>query len=447
MSEKLNEEVQKNIESVDIMHDQTLQSKRKNKKIAVIVQAVKLIPDEPGLSRAEYIASMLGKAGYEVDLITSTFQHWEKAQHRDINAENYADRPYKLVFIEEPGYKKNIDLKRIKSHKVFAQNVLNYLYKTDKQYDAIWCQIPPNNIAAAVSEYAAQHNIKFFVDVNDLWPEAMKMVLNVPVISDIMFSGFEKEARTTYHNASAIIGTSDEYANYPSKYMGNVYKRETIYVGGDVGTFDEGVHEFADEIEKPENEIWFTYAGTLGKSYDVQTLVAASALAMQTLKDDPYLINCDRQIKVKILGDGPNRAHLQQVASILHAPVEFLGYMDYKHMAAYLSKSDVLVNSLVKKAPQSIVSKISDYLAAGKVIINTGSSKELQDLMINGHCGTNIEAENIEELAETMIAFTLDDNLRRIRGNCARKLAVERFDRAIEYQRAVTFVDSFLIND
>ena len=47
-------------------------------------------------------------------------------------------------------------------------------------------------------------------------------------------------------------------------------------------------------------------------------------------------------------------------------------------MAAYLAKSDILVNSFVKKAPQSIVTKIGDYLAAGKPMINTCMSPEFR---------------------------------------------------------------------
>ena len=59
--------------------------------------------------------------------------------------------------------------------------------------------------------------------------------------------------------------------------------------------------------------------------------------------------------------------------------VEFVGYAPYGKMAAYLKQSDVLVNSFVKKAPQSIVTKIGDYLAAGKAMINTCMSPEFRE--------------------------------------------------------------------
>ena len=72
-------------------------------------------------------------------------------------------------------------------------------------------------------------------------------------------------------------------------------------------------------------------------------------------------------IKIKILGNGPLKEELEKAAKDQGCRnVEFLGYVSYPEMAAWLAKSDILVNSFVKKAPQSIVTKIGDYLAAGK---------------------------------------------------------------------------------
>ena len=91
------------------------------KKIAVITMGVKL-NDEKGYTRFRYLSEFLVRSGYEVDLITSSFQHWEKKQ-RDLNRIKKEDYIFNLKFIFEPGYNKNIDLKRIHSHKVAAKNL------------------------------------------------------------------------------------------------------------------------------------------------------------------------------------------------------------------------------------------------------------------------------------------------------------------------------------
>lgn len=59
-------------------------------------------------------------------LFTSSFQHWEKAQ-RDVEKACYCDLPYRVVFIPEPGYKKNLDLARIMSHRKAAKNLRRML--------------------------------------------------------------------------------------------------------------------------------------------------------------------------------------------------------------------------------------------------------------------------------------------------------------------------------
>ena len=76
------------------------------KKIAIITMGVKL-KGEKGYTRFGYLAEFLTKAGFQVDLITTSFQHWEKAQRdlqkiqEDIKAGEY---PFGLRFIYEPGY-------------------------------------------------------------------------------------------------------------------------------------------------------------------------------------------------------------------------------------------------------------------------------------------------------------------------------------------------------
>ena len=51
-------------------------------KVAVITMGIRL-DDEKGYTRFRSVCEFLADAGYQVDLITTTFQHWEKAQ-RDL---------------------------------------------------------------------------------------------------------------------------------------------------------------------------------------------------------------------------------------------------------------------------------------------------------------------------------------------------------------------------
>ena len=361
------------------------------KKIAVISMGVKL-NGEKGYSRFRYIGDFLSDAGYQVDLITTTFQHWEKAQ-RDIDAIKKEDYKFQLKFIYEPGYRKNIDLRRIRSHSIAAKNLTKLLEK-EGDYDLIYCEIPPNDVALAAAEYAKKKGIPFVPDVNDLWPEAMRMVLDIPVVSDILFYPLQRDAEKVYSLVSGIIGTSDEYRDRPLKNQKLDVPRKTVYVGNEIAEFDRDVEKYGPEIQKPEGEFWVSYAGTIGTSYDIRTMV----LAGKELLDRGM-----SQIKFKILGGGPLKDELENLAKEQGCVnVEFVGYAPYPKMAAYLAKSDILVNSFVKKAPQSIVTKIGDYLAAGKPMINTCMSPEFRQKVENDGFGINILPEDVKILADAI---------------------------------------------
>lgn len=73
-----------------------------------------------------------------------------------------------------------MDPARIISHRKAAKNLRKMLEEKPadgKDYDLIYAEIPPNDVALAAAEYARDQGIPFVADVNDLWPEAMRMVL------------------------------------------------------------------------------------------------------------------------------------------------------------------------------------------------------------------------------------------------------------------------------
>lgn len=400
------------------------------KKIAVISMGVKL-NGEKGYSRFRYIGDFLSDAGYQVDLITTTFQHWEKAQ-RDIDAIKKEDYKFRLKFIYEPGYRKNIDPRRIRSHHIAAKN-LTKLLEQDGDYDLIYCEIPPNDVALAAAEYAKKKGIPFVPDVNDLWPEAMRMVLDIPVISDILFYPLLRDAEKVYSLVSGIIGTSDEYRDRPLKNQKLAVPRKTVYVGNEIAEFDKGVETYGPQIQKPEGEFWVSYAGTIGTSYDIRTMVLAGRELLDRGMD---------QIKIKILGGGPLKEELENLAKEKEcANVEFVGYAPYPKMAAYLAKSDILVNSFVKKAPQSIVTKIGDYLAAGKPMINTCMSPEFRQKVEADGFGINILPEDVKILTDAILDLYKDKEGCRIMGEKARKIAEEQFDRPESYKKIIELIE------
>ena len=409
----------------------------RTKRIAVVTQGVKLGDETRGYTRFRFLSELLAREGFEVDLITSTFQHWEKAQRNTTKA-CYQEQPYRIRFVYEPGYTRNLDIARIRSHHVFARNLKALLAgrfnDNPYAYDLIYSEIPPNNMARICAEIARSASVPFVVDINDLWPEAMRMAVDIPFVSDIAFAPFARDARRTYELISAAVGTSDEYAARPAADRNAPYEKRTVYVGNRLAEFDTGAQMRAIDVRKPANEFWVSYAGMLGASYDLSTFIDALVLVQD---ENPH-------IRGKILGDGPDRATLEEQARDQNAPVDFIGYAPYDLMAAYLCASDITVNSLVKTAAQSIVTKIGDYLAAGHPLINTGSSVEFRTKVETDGFGVNVAAEDARALADAILALYHNPEACAIMGKRGRSIAEEQFDQERSYRSIVELIRQLL---
>lgn len=403
------------------------------KKIAMIVTDVALA-GEKGLGRMFYLAELFCQYGYEVDLITSKFQHWLKKFRTEEEMETIRQKAKcNITFVDEDGYTKNVQVKRILSRRGLTKRIKAHLEANT--YDLVYSQIPDNHLASVAAAYAKKKGIPFVVDIEDLWPEAMRMVLDVPVVSDILFSYFTVTAKKTYKLADAAVGSSDTYRDEPLKYKVKIPKSVTVYVGNELSAFDEEAAANLSKVEKPEGEFWVTYAGTLGTSYDIATLIRAADILEKRGVEG---------LRVVLLGDGPLRGDFEALAKELSGKVSFIGYVPHALMAAYLVKSDVTVNSLVRKAAQSIVSKIGDYLASGHPMINTGLDPEFWTKVEADGFGVNVEPEDPEVLANVIESLMKDPQKCAAMGETARRIGEEQFDRPRSYKKIIDMVDALL---
>ena len=269
------------------------------KKIAIISLGYLWFPCESGTSRFFEIANTFVNTGYEVECITTSFQHFKK-EPRDkelILSQNY---PFKITFIDAPSYKKNVDVRRVLSNRIAAKNMKKYLSLHVKEYDAVYVSIPANNIAALVTNICKKNGVPVVVDIEDLWPEAMAMIIKNKWIRNVLLCSFARDAEKAYRNADGIIGTSEDYTDRAFKKRERNIPNETVYVGCNLQEFDEGVKKYNHEIEKKDGEFWVTYAGSISTSYDIKTLIDA----VYSLKE--------KNVHAQILGTGSLKEELEK---------------------------------------------------------------------------------------------------------------------------------------
>lgn len=389
------------------------------KKI-VIIDHFSQTPDEPGNNRFIYLAEMLCNAGYEVEIITTDFSHKAK-KTRTISSDQLEKLPYKYTMLPEPGYPKNVCIKRFLSHYVFGRHLKKYLQSMDVP-DLVYIAVPSLDVGTAASWYCGKKKIPLIVDIQDIWPEAFKLVFHVPILSDIIFAPMTWQAEKFYKQADRIIAVSEIYKQRGIRKNKKDRKGLCVYLGTDLKTFDYNSHKF--QVEKDRDEIWIVYVGTLGSSYNVDLIIDALDLLHDDIRE---------KIVFKIFGDGPYMSKLKRHARSCKARIDFMERMEYSRMSAYLIHSDIAVNPIIRGAAQSIINKHADYAAAGLPVINTQECEEYRNLIEKYHCGINCTVDSVEETGKAINTLAQNIKLRVEMGRNSRKMAEELFDRSHTY--------------
>jgi glycosyltransferase involved in cell wall biosynthesis len=259
--------------------------------------------------------------------------------------------------------------------------------------------------------------------VQDLWPEAFKMVFNMPIFSNILFFPIKKQADYIYAAADEIIAVSQTYVDRALQVNKKAKKGYSIFLGTELQAFDRFAKDNAVK-DKPEGEIWIGYVGTLGHSYDLTSVI--DALAMLQKKGI-------KNIKFIVMGDGPLKTQFEKQAKANNVYVEFTGRLDYGKMVGLLNSCDIAVNPISKGAASSIINKHADYAAAGLPIINTQECQEYRDLISQYEAGLNCDNNNAEDLADKILLLYKNKSMRIEMGKNSRKMAEDKFDRRNSY--------------
>ena len=369
-------------------------------------------------SRFTYIARELAKTD-DVELITSDFIHTEKRTRSN----RQFDFPFKVTVLPEPPYPRNVCLERFASHWALGKNVARYLAER-KVPDVIYCAVPSLDIAAAAARYARKHNVRFIVDIQDLWPEAFKMVFNVPVLSDLIFAPMEQMANGIYGQADAIVAVSKTYSDRGLAVNKKCTKASTVFLGTDISVFDENVRTGRKAVTREDKPL-LAYCGTLGSSYDLICVFDALKILRDRGETAPQFI---------VMGSGPRREEFEQYAKKLDLDVVFTGSLPYPDMCATLCQCDITVNPITRGAAGSIINKHADYAACGLPVLNTQECQEYRDLVDEYQMGLNCTNSDAVDLAEKMRVLLADPDLCHRMGENSRRCAMERFDRRQSYR-------------
>lgn len=374
-------------------------------------------------NRTNYLPQFLHNNGYDVEVVTSNFNH-----HRKLHQKQIEQRDYKFTVLDEPGYSKNVSIKRLISIRKYKRNLKIYL-SNHEPVDYVYCFVPPHSIANEGHKFAKRIHAEFIIDVRDLWPEAFRMIFKNPLIYDIITFPLTLSANSIYRKADKIIAVSETYLNR-AKMCNNTAPSEVVYLGTSFSEVDNIIRNEPKAI-KAEQEFWIAYAGTIGNSYDLETLIKAYRLII-----DEGLSN----IKLHILGSGPLEDKVKSLDLQLNTNVVFHGRVSYSNMISFIKNADVVINVLVDNAPQSIINKHMDYAAVGIPVVSTQTTKEYVDLIELFKAGINVNNTPLD-LKDAIVCLYNDTELRHKMGINHRRMGELLFNRDKIYSKIISMLN------
>lgn len=374
---------------------------------------------------------------HQVTFWASTFQHNIKKQRFNSTQEVQINDLLSVRYVKSDNYSKNISLERLKSHFKLSKELINEFDKADEKPDLIVNAFPPVYVAFEISEWARKNNIPYVMDVIDPWPDVFKSHIKwLPnSITEILFIPLKRRVRKTVYNAKAVMGISNQYVSWAKGYSKKDKRSKCFYPAVQFDQMQEELNTAKDKFngnEKNEEDSFeVIYAGSLGYSYDIRTILEAASILEKQYGN---------KIHFTIAGDGPKKKDVELYQSS-HENLTYVGRVPKEELMYYYFKSDMGMTQHIKGATQSVTYKLFDLLACGLPILNSLES-EMKSIILDNKVGFHNEPGDANKLVENIVyCFQNPEELNQMKAD-AIKLTKEFGDSKKVYSEALSFLES-----
>lgn len=260
---------------------------------------------------------------------------------------------------------------------------------------------------------------------------AAKKFLKIPFVvwgqgSDIYLPGrfTRMTSKPILQNADAVLALTEDM----KQKMREICDRDISVVpnGIDLERF-----KISSGGKKEGNAKTIIFVGRLHPVKGVQYLIEAMAIVHQQMPD----------VKLVIVGDGMERARLEEFAEKLNLNgcIQFAGQVPQESIPRFMHQADVFVLSSLSES-FGIVNL--EAMAAGLPIVatNVGGIPDIVEEGVNGYL---VNAKNPDEIAERVLIFLQNDEMREeISANNREKAEMFTWSRVAEkvekeYQKAI----------
>jgi len=324
-------------------------------------------------------------------------------------------------------------------HRSFFTRVLSFLSFMFSSFvaalwvrgvDIVWGTSPP--IFQAITAYlvARLKRVPFVFEVRDLWPD---FAIETGVLRNPLFIWASRRLeRFLYHHADRLIVNSPGFIPHLRRCGVSEQKIALIPNGVEVSMFNPADRGEAIRQELGlKNKFIALYAGAHGLANDLGTVL----LAAKHLEGHPDIVFI-------LVGDGRERPNLiRQAEELGLSSVRFVAAQPKTRMPQFLAAADVCIAILksILMFTTTYPNKVFDYMAAGRptVLAIDGAIREVIEAADGG---TFVQPGEPAALAEAVLRYYRDPDLRHRHGQNARSYVAAHFDRS---QQAPKLEDTF----
>lgn len=368
------------------------------------------------------ICEAMVQQGHSVTVVTGTPNYPEGVVYPGYEKGAHADEMRNGVRIHRCPLipRKQGALYRFLNYYSFVYSSHRYLRGLKEDFDVVFVnQLSPVMMAEAALSWAKRNRKKCVLYCLDLWPESLLaggIGKNSPI-----YKVFWHISRSIYRKADTILITSMGFRDYFRDVLG-IKNQQIRYLP----QYAEDMFGTVGAADTEQNGVHYLFAGNVGKSQAVETIVEAAKLVQD-----------DNRIHIHIVGGGISLDSCKALADGLDN-ITFYGRRDVSEMPSFYAKADAMLVTLVDDATLSLTlpGKVQSYMAAGKAVIGAING-ETARLVQTADCGSCAPAEDAAALAQILKNGADHPQLLRRQGQNARKYYDEHFHKE-------TFMDTLL---
>ena len=345
---------------------------------------------------------MLAKNGYDVVFMTSNFSHtFKKFRSKGEEKINVCEG-FDVLLIPTVSYKKNISIGRILFELKYAKNLAKKFRQEDQPDLIITAGTGLLNCFYPVWPFVKKRNIPCIYDIMDVhlfnsYMETHHKLLTP--LAKMLTHYIEKKEKPFYKYVSAVSGLGLNQLNIAiQKTEKKDIPNCLVYNGIDVSEFRNKKDKTSIKIpSKKDGWIRCVYAGTLGPSYDIETIIKCAAIVEKENKNIEFLI----------VGAGP-QSKLVEEASKNNSRIIYIGAVSPQELPAIYNMCDIGLCTYASYSTVDMPDKFYDYSAAGLAIVNSLKG-EVSGHILDNKAGVQYIAEDAKDMYKAI--DTLSSNL------------------------------------